>query len=108
MTERGYITLERGSLDHPVTGAKKPYSDFEAWTWLRMEAAWKPHRVRVTNGRTVSVLSIQRGQVSHALSYMATAWGWSVKHVRTFLNRLEHRLQRLQGCRSLHRRRLLA
>ena len=89
MKERGYIALARCALDHPVVGATKPYSSFEAWIWLIKEAAWKPRRIRITNGRTISALPIERGQLSYSLSYMANAWGWSVKRVRTFLNRLE-------------------
>ena len=89
MTERGYIALARGVLDHPVVGAKRPYSKYEAWTWLLLEAAWKERRVHVSNGRTDSCATIQRGQLSYSLRYLARAWGWSVKPVRSFLNRLE-------------------
>ena len=89
MKERGYIALARGALDHPISGASKPYSRFEAWVWLLEQAAFKPVRVRVSNGHSHSALTIKRGQLSHSLRYMATAWGWTVKSVRTFLARLE-------------------
>jgi len=89
MTERGYIALARGALDHPIVGVQKPFSRFEAWTWLLTQATFKPKRVRVSNGRSDSTLTMQRGQLSHSLRYIATAWGWSVKSVRTFLSRLE-------------------
>jgi hypothetical protein len=89
MSERGYITIARGILDHPVVGAKKPYSHLETWQWLLLEAAWKPHRVPISNGRTRCVLSLDRGQLSYSLRFMASKWGWSVKRVRTFLDRLE-------------------
>lgn len=87
--ERGFIALARGVLDHPVIGAQKPFSDFEAWTWILFEASWKPRRVRVSNGRSAAVVDLKRGDLSHSLSYMAEAWGWSIKRVRTFLDRLE-------------------
>ena len=85
----GWICLARGILDHPTVGAGKHYSELEAWLWLMFEAAWKPRRVRLTNGRAVEILELKRGQVAHSLRYMATAWGWSVKRVCTFLYRLE-------------------
>jgi hypothetical protein len=89
MSERGYITIARGILDHPVVGARKPYSRLEAWLWLLLEAAWKPRRVPISNGRTRGVASLDRGQLSHSLRFMARKWGWTVKPVTTFLNGLE-------------------
>ena len=89
MSERGYITIARGILDHPVVGARKPYSPLEAWQWLLLEAAWKPRRVPISNGRTRGVASLDRGQLSHSLRFMADKWGWSVKRIRTFLNGIE-------------------
>ena len=89
MTTRGYIALARGILGHPIVGARKPFDYFAAWVWLLFEASWKERRVRVTNGRTVSALQVKRGQLSYSRDYMAGAWGWSPKRVRTFLGRLE-------------------
>jgi hypothetical protein len=90
MSERGYIALARGVLDHSVVGAGKSYSDFEAWVWLLFEAAYKPRRICITNGRARETVQLERGQLSHSLRYMAKAWGWSSdKRVRTFLNRLK-------------------
>lgn len=85
----GWIRLARGVLDHPTVGAGKHYCELEAWLWLLFEAAFKPRRVRLTSGRAVEVLELKRGQVAHSLRYMATAWGWSDKKVRTFLYRLK-------------------
>src|SRR5262249_54287555 len=89
MSERGFIAIARGALDHPVVGARKPFSKFEAWLWLLFEAAWKPRRVRVTSGRAEQYLTLERGQLSYSRSYMVTAWGWKEKGVRGFLFRLE-------------------
>ena len=90
---RGYIAMARGILDHPLVGARKPYSAFEAWSWLITEAAWKERRVRASNGRAEFPVTIQRGQVCYSLRYMAKAWGWSKKRVCTFLDRLENDTQ---------------
>ncbi|WP_316229206.1 hypothetical protein [Bradyrhizobium sp. SZCCHNR1070] len=89
MAERGYIAVARGLLKHPLVGATKPYSDLEAWLWLLFEAAWRPHRVAVKNGQAREVVALERGQLTYSRSYMAEAWGWSEKRVRTYLVRLE-------------------
>src|SRR5262245_53912056 len=89
MTTRGYIALARGILDHPIVGARKPFDYHAAWVWLLFEAAWKERRVRVKNGRTESAIQVKRGQLSYSRDYMARAWGWTHKRVRTFLRRLE-------------------
>jgi len=89
MAERGYIAVARGLLKHPVVGATKPYSDLAAWLWLLFEATWKPHRVAVKNGQTREVVALERGQLTYSRSYLAEAWGWSEKRVRTYLGRLE-------------------
>lgn len=93
MTERGFIALARGILDHPVVGAQKPYTVTEAWLWLLLEAGYKPRRVCISNGRTATPITLERGQLSHSIRYMASAWGWTIKRVRTFLNRLENDTQ---------------
>src|SRR5689334_19950955 len=93
MSERGFIAVERGILDHPVIGARKPFSDREAWLWLLFEAVWKPRPVRAVNGRAAGIVSLQRGQLTYSRSYLAKAWGWKEKRVRGFLFRLERERQ---------------
>lgn len=89
MSARGFIAVSCGILEHPVVGAEKPYRQIEAWIWLLLEAAYKVRRVRVSNGRAVNIIELNRGQLSHSQSFLAKAWGWSEKRVRTFLGRLE-------------------
>ena len=90
-TQPGFIAIARGSLDHRIVGARKPYSDFEAWCWLLFEAAWKPRRVAVINRNSNhTTITLERGELSHSLRYMAKAWGWrSPMRVKRFLTRLE-------------------
>jgi hypothetical protein len=88
-TQPGFIAIARGILNHPTIGAGKHYSDFEAWLWLLFNAAYKPVRVSITNGRAREIIELQRGQLTHARSYLAPAWGWTEKRVRGFLFRLE-------------------
>jgi hypothetical protein len=89
MSERGFIAIARGIIDHPVVGPRKPFSKFEAWLWLLFEATWKPHRVRLTSGRAVEFVTLERGQLSYSRSYLMKAWGWKDKRVRGFILRLE-------------------
>ncbi|MGB6795120.1 MAG: hypothetical protein WBE48_00710 [Xanthobacteraceae bacterium] len=89
MSEEGFIAVARGILDHPIVGARKPFSYFEAWIWLLSKARWASGRIHVANGHGANIVNLERGQVSHSLRYMATAWGWKIKRVRTFLRRLE-------------------
>jgi hypothetical protein len=44
----------------------------------------------VSNGRTTAVIELQRGQLTHSLTYMARAWNVTVKRVRTILHRFEN------------------
>lgn len=82
---RGFIALVRGVLDHPIVGARKPYSRHEAWIWLLSEAAWKPRTYVAGN----TVVELMRGQLVHSTRYIAKAWGWPETNVRRFLKRLE-------------------
>lgn len=85
MSERGFIALARGVLDHPIVGARKPYSRHDAWEWLLFEAAFKPRRYAAGS----IVVTLDRGQLAHSTRYMADAWGWSEAAVRRFLTRLK-------------------
>ena len=85
----GSFNVSRDIFDHPMFG-DAPLTRREAWLWLIAKAAWKPLRIHVRNGRTVGLITLQRGQLSHSRSYMRRAWKWtSEKKIRTFLARLE-------------------
>jgi hypothetical protein len=91
---KGFIAWERGILDHPVVGAKKPYSKYEAWSWLVFAAVWKPMRVGVINRHGAhTVVNLERGQLTFSQRFLAEAWGWSDFRVRTFLKLLETHAQ---------------
>lgn len=85
MSERGFVAMARGVLDHPIVGARKPYDPCIAWLWLVCEAAWKPRTYRAG----VAVVQLKRGQLAHSTRFMAKAWGWSEPRVRRFLRRLK-------------------
>jgi hypothetical protein len=97
MSERGVFALDRGWFDHPAF-AREPFTEREAWAWLISEAAWKPHKRRADG----KVIEIGRGQLCHALRFMADAWGWSKSRVDRFLDRLEKQdmIERQSGTRT--------
>jgi hypothetical protein len=86
MTDSGFIIVPRDLFKNPLL---RDAAYFRAWLWLVNRAAWKSTSVMVSNGRTSEIVELERGQLSHSRSYMATSFGWSEKRVRTFLNRLQ-------------------
>ena len=79
------FSLVRGIHDHPIIGAREPFSRFEAWTWLLSEAAWKDRRYLAGS----ILVHLKRGQVAHSTRFMARAWGWPETNVRRFLSLLK-------------------
>jgi hypothetical protein len=87
MSGRGSFLVDREVFDEPLL--RRDPVCFYAYMWLVAEAAWKPRRQEVSNGRTVAVVDLDRGQLTHSLRYMAAAWNVTVKRVRTILHRFE-------------------
>ena len=82
----GYIKLFRGWRDTDGLTQSVVFSDCEAWLWLLENAAWKPRTRFNAKGEEIHV---ERGQLHVSLASLSSAWGWSKKRVRTFLDRLE-------------------
>ena len=76
----GRFAVTRSSLDHPIFG-NDPYCKRAAWYWLIGNAAWKPMRVYVGS----KCFDLERGQLVASYRYLASAWGWTLKRVRTWL-----------------------
>jgi DNA-binding transcriptional MocR family regulator len=85
MTDHGYFALARGVHDHAIVGARRPYSRFEAWTWLISEASWRPRKYFAGS----IAVELERGQLAHSTRYLAMKWGWPGSTVRRFLDRLK-------------------
>jgi hypothetical protein len=81
----GFIKLYRGWRNDPDFRDDGPISEREAWLWLIENAAWKDMTRRTGQG---GVVSLERGQLHISLAGLATAWKWSIKRVRGFLERL--------------------
>lgn len=78
----GWIKLHRGWMDNPAltTPERKV-----AWLWLIENACWKETKVDI-KGRTET---LQRGQMTFSIRFLADAWGWSKTSVERFLGRLK-------------------
>lgn len=85
MSKLGVFAVDRGVFDHPVLQSREPLSRREAWLWLLAEASWK-ERVKAVPGASVR---LRRGQLSHSIRFMASAWRWDKAKVERFLQRLK-------------------
>lgn len=86
MSERGFISISRKIFDNPLL---RDAEYFRAWVWLICEACWKPARERIQTGRSFAFVDLERGQLTHARSFIAKAVGMTEQRVRTFLNHLQ-------------------
>lgn len=76
-----YYLLHRGWLDHELFGVDEPYCKRAAWAWLIEHAAYTARQVRIAG----KLVTLQRGQLTYSLRYLARAWGWNQEKVRRFL-----------------------
>lgn len=81
----GYIKLHRGWSNSDIFH-KTEFCERAAWVWLLETAAWKDTVRRAGKGQAVEV---KRGQLHTSHNALASAWGWSAKRVRGFIDRLE-------------------
>jgi len=84
MSERGVFAIDRGAWEHDFLADDQPFSRREAWFWLVSEAAWKPHRRRITG----KVIELARGQYAGSFRFIASKWRWSEARVRRFVSGL--------------------
>lgn len=73
-----------GFLDEDGAARNGAICETMAWIDLTMEAAWKD---KIVNNKGRVVL-IERGQLIGARDWLAKRWGWTVKKVRYFMEKL--------------------
>jgi len=94
--KNGWVAVGRDSRYHPIVGFGKTvtpcdaergfvYSRAEAWQDLIMECRYSTGQV-FNGGR---VMTIERGQLVGATSWLAHRWNWTPKTVRHFLETIE-------------------
>jgi hypothetical protein len=86
---KGFVLIARGLLKHPRFKPRGPLTQFEAWYWLIVSAAYAPHDVTITSGRNRQTVHLEPGQLTHSIRYLAKAWQWSDKRVQRFLSALQ-------------------
>lgn len=80
--EGGFIKLHRGWRDNPLFG--REYSRGDAWIWMLEHACWKPAKVKVKG----KIVTLERGEMSFSVRFLADAWGWSKSRVDRFIAEL--------------------
>ena len=78
--------IDRGLWDHPDL-AEEPYTQKQAWAWLIGAAAYQDKRIRTTRGP----VTLRRGEVAHAIRFLAKKWLWEKGKTERFLNMLKKR-----------------
>lgn len=89
MKQRGYILIARGLLSHPRFKPSGAFTNAEAWLWMIDAAAFKAYPVDIMAGRLRRRITLDRGQLSYSVRYLATAWRWSPGRVQRFLDDLQ-------------------
>lgn len=84
MSRRGFFVVDRSLFDHHFFKSEA-FTEREAWLWLIGAAAWEATKVRVNRKE----FAVTRGQLVHAIRFLAAKWQWSEPRVRRFLERLK-------------------
>lgn len=84
MSDKGWIKLDRGVLNHWLW-KDKPFSEGQAWVHLLLMANHED-KVILFNGKKVK---IPRGSFITSMRKLANEWGWSKDRVSRFLTQLE-------------------
>lgn len=85
MYDEGFILAYRSTWKSPHFD-DEPFSQREAWLWMIAEACWAPTTTRI-NGKMVT---LERGQFTHSVRFLAEKWKWSKSKVSRFLKRLKN------------------
>ena len=80
----GYTKQHRDRFNHPLFSSG-PWCRGYAWDWMVAQATWKSKRVEI-KGKFVT---LERGQLSFSVRFMAEKFGWSKDQVSRFLARLK-------------------
>lgn len=77
----GWYVMHRGWMD---SFKPEPFTEREAFLWSIEQASFESHE-QWFNGQSIAV---ERGEFATSLRLMADAFGWSVKRVRGFMERM--------------------
>lgn len=77
----GFVAIHRDMLSHPLL--QDPVR-LRAWLWLIANAAWKPTRIKIKG----EIVTLERGQLSYSVRFLAENWGMSKSAVGRFMTAL--------------------
>lgn len=80
----GYTKAYRKRFKHPLFKSQKFCRGY-AWDWLVSHAVYKDHEIEVKG----KIVTINRGQLSYSIRYMAEAWNWDKAAVSRLLTRFK-------------------
>ena len=82
-----FVLIYKSVFNHTKFAPQKPFSRFEAWIWMLLNACRKKegHDVYRDFGGKDRLIHEGYGQLTHSTRFLAEAWGWSQKKVRLAL-----------------------
>lgn len=83
--KKGFIKWYRDATDNPLF-CKKPFDDWHAFEYLCLKARKTPTEIVLDNG---VIITIDVGQVFISREKLADVFGWSVKKLRAWENRIK-------------------
>src|SRR5210317_576485 len=91
MKWNGHVRLYRDEIEDDPVGFQKPFTNSEAWQWLKAQGRWENSKTTVMrkSGKKTVAVEIGFGDVPHSQRYLAKEWGWDRSRVRRFLDNLE-------------------
>lgn len=81
----GWISIDRSIQNHWLFKEKRPFSKFEAWIYLLMEANHSKAKVPIGN----QIVTVERGQRLTSILTLSDLFNWSRFKAKTFLDLLE-------------------
>ena len=84
MAPGGFLIWPRDEFADPLFRIAEPNKQ-NAWMWLVFSARFAECQIKTSRGW----VKLQRGQLAVTDGFLALAWGWGRKRVRTFLEQLQ-------------------
>lgn len=81
MSNKGWVKIDRGLLDHELWSAADPFDIRSAWIDLILMANHKDAKI-------FGGAAVKRGDVNRSIMFLAERWRWSRGKVRRFLSKL--------------------
>ena len=90
--DSGFRLFFSAIQSHEYVGAEKPFRRNDAWQWMIFEACGSRNGREIARNLHGSVKPIFEpyGSLTHSIRFMAEAFGWTEKKVRTFLKNLQN------------------